>query len=222
MKYPSSGSCLLTSDPGSSRFYTIVDPARIGGRTPEEIAGILLASGVRLIQYRDKNASSRLLFENSQRLAGMVHAAGGTLIVNDRADIALAAGADGVHLGQTDLPVELGRRVVGEQLFIGVSTHNLEQVREADQSSADYLAFGPIFTTASKDNPDPVVGLEQLRMAREATAKPLVAIGGITLDRAWSVIEAGADSVAVIGDLLQADDIGRRALDFLRVLDPAL
>ncbi len=201
-----------------SRLYAIVDAPHTDGRTTIEIAEVLLQAGARLIQYRDKSASSRLLFENSQRLAKIVHAAGGTLVVNDRADVALAAGADGVHLGQADLPVELGRRVVGERLFIGLSTHNIGQVREADRSPADYLAFGPIFATASKDNPDPVVGLEGLRAARQATSKPLVAIGGITLERARLVIEAGADSVAVIGDLLQAEDVAWRAREFLRTL----
>lgn len=202
-----------------SRFYAIIDAAQAGERPVVEVAATLLDVGVRLIQFRDKRGSTRQLFEASRRLAELVRPAGAILVVNDRADVALAAGAEGVHLGQTDLPVELARQVLGAGKWVGLSTHSLEEVREADRSPADYVAFGPIFATASKDNPDPVVGLETLRAARQATGKPLVAIGGITLDRARSVIEAGADSVAVIGGLLGAEDLAERARDFLRVLE---
>ena len=144
--------------------------------------------------------------------------AGGVFIVNDRADVARAVDADGVHVGQDDLPVESARALVGPGKLIGYSTHVLEQVREADRSTADYIAFGPIFPTASKENPDAVVGLEGLAEARKATRKPLVAIGGITLENARAVIEAGADSVAVIRGLLGAADITQRAKDFLKEL----
>ncbi|MFB3920446.1 MAG: thiamine phosphate synthase [Terriglobia bacterium] len=200
------------------RFYAILDREQAGERSIVDLCDTLLRAGVRLIQYRDKKASSRELYESSLALAERVRSAGGTFIVNDRADVARAAGADGVHLGQDDLPVELGRRVLGEGKWVGFSTHRLDQVVEADRSSADYIAFGPIFSTQSKARPDPVVGLEGLRAARQATRKPLVAIGGITLDRAREVIEAGADSVAVIADLLRAPDVAARAKEFLRVL----
>jgi thiamine-phosphate pyrophosphorylase len=123
--------------------------------------------------------------------------------------------ADGVHVGQDDLPVESARALLGPGKLIGYSTHDLEQVREADSSSADYVAFGPIFATVSKENPDPVVGLGGLREARRATQKPLVAIGGITLENVRAVIEAGADSVAVIRALVGAPDITQSAADFL-------
>jgi thiamine-phosphate pyrophosphorylase len=136
-------------------------------------------------------------------------------MVNDRADVARATDADGVHLGQDDLPVEMARRVLAPDKWIGCSTHSVGQVVEADRSTADYIAFGPIFLTASKENPDPVVGLEGLREARRATGKPLVAIGGITLQNARELLAAGADSVAVIGDLLNAPDIRARAREFL-------
>jgi len=200
------------------RFYAILDPALIGGRGPAEVAASLLAAGVRLIQYRDKQASSRELFENSRILAQRVRDEGGIFIVNDRADVARAVDADGVHVGQEDLAVELARRVVGPGKWVGYSTHVLAQVRQADQSSADYIAFGPVFPTRSKEKPDPVVGLEGVREARQATRKPLVAIGGITLATAPTVIEAGADSVAVISDLLGAPDIAERAREYLQVL----
>ena len=200
------------------RFYAILDAEQAGDRPLVVLCDLLLAAGVRLIQYRDKKASSRELFETSRQIAERVRSAGGIFIVNDRADVAQAAGADGVHVGQEDLPVELARRVLEPGKYVGYSTHHLEQVVAADWSSADYIAFGPIFPTESKTRPDPVVGLEGLREARRATRKPLVAIGGITLGNVRDVMDAGADSVAVIGDLLRASDVGARAREFLTVL----
>ena len=129
------------------------------------------------------------------------------LILNDRADLAVLANFDGVHVGQGDLSPEDARRVVGTDRIVGVSTHTDEQVRIADQSCADYIAIGPVFATGTKLNPDPVVGLEGVRRARALTTKPLVAIGGITRDNARSVIDAGADSVAVISALFAPDEI---------------
>jgi len=138
------------------------------------------------------------------------------LIMNDRADLCLAAGFDGVHIGQDDLSPESVRRIIGPDRILGVSTHNPEQLREADRTSADYLAIGPVFATTSKEKPDPVVGLEGVRRARALTTKPLVAIGGITRKTAASVVEAGADSVAVISDLLR--EPRKSAEEFLRIL----
>jgi thiamine-phosphate pyrophosphorylase len=138
------------------------------------------------------------------------------LIMNDRADLCLAADFDGVHVGQEDLSPEAVRKIIGPERWLGVSTHNPEQIREADLTSADYLAIGPVFETSSKEKPDPVVGLEGVRRARELTRKPLVAIGGITRANAASVIEAGADSVAVISDLLR--EPRKSAEEFFRVL----
>jgi thiamine-phosphate pyrophosphorylase len=201
------------------RLYAIMDPAQTAGWPATEVCEAWLRAGIRLIQYRDKSSSSREIFETCSDLAERVHQAQGLFILNDRADIALAAGADGVHVGQDDFPVELARCVVGPGRLVGFSTHELGQVREADRSSADYIAFGPVFETRSKAKPDPVVGLEGVRAARQATAKPLVAIGGITVENARSVIEAGADAVAVIRGLVAVDDIARRASEFLRVLD---
>jgi len=138
------------------------------------------------------------------------------LIMNDRADLCLAAGFDGVHVGQEDLSPEAVRAIIGPDRWLGVSTHTPKQLREADLTSADYLAIGPVFATSSKENPDPVVGLEGVRRARSLTRKPLVAIGGITRGNAASVIEAGADSVAVISDLLR--EPRKSAEEFLRIL----
>lgn len=173
------------------RLYAIIDPAQGEGRSLVEMAAGLLAAGVRLIQLRDKYASSGELYKSAQQVAECVRKAGGIFIVNDRVDVARAMDADGVHLGQDDLPVESARALLGPGKLIGYSTHVLEQVREADCSTADYVAFGPIFPTSSKVNPDAVVGLVGLREARKATRKPLVAIGGIALENARAVIEAG-------------------------------
>jgi thiamine-phosphate pyrophosphorylase len=200
------------------RFYAIIDPARAGGRLPAAVARELLSAGVRLIQFRDKHASSRQLYEACAELKELLRDSGCSLIVNDRADVARAVDADGVHLGQDDLPVEMARRILAPDKTIGRSTHSVDQVIEADRSAADYIAYGPIFSTASKETPDPVVGLEGLRVARGATRKPLVAIGGITLQNASEVLTAGADSVAVIGDLFAGPDIRARAGAFLKVL----
>ena len=138
------------------------------------------------------------------------------LIMNDRADLCLAAGFDGVHVGNEDLSPESVRAIIGHERWLGVSTHNPEQVREADRTSADYVAIGPVFATSSKENPDPVVGLEGVRRVRALTGKPLVAIGGIRRANAASVIEAGADSVAVISDLSR--EPRKSAEEFFRVL----
>lgn len=137
------------------------------------------------------------------------------LIINDRADIAALVGVGGVHVGQQDLSVEDARRICGPDCWVGVSTHTLEQVREAAATSADYIAVGPIFPTSTKVNPDPVVGVDFVRRARELTRKPLVAIGGITAERAEEVYRAGADSLAVANDLLAAEAPARRAAEYL-------
>jgi thiamine-phosphate pyrophosphorylase len=175
----------------------------------------LVAGGVTLLQYRDKSGNARQMLEQAQelrrRLGGSVK-----LIMDDRADVCLAAGFDGVHLGQEDLSPAGAREVIGETLWMGVSTHNPEQVKEADRTSADYIAIGPVFSTTSKAKPDPVIGLDGVRDARALTRKPLVAIGGINRANCRAVIQAGADSVAVISDLMR--DPRKSAEDFLRIL----
>ena len=186
-----------------------------------EIAERLVGAGVELFQYRDKQGSARKIQETSaalvERLAVVAAAGGARLIVNDRADIAAIVGAGGVHVGQEDLPVEAARKICGGAVWVGVSTHNLEQLRAADATSADYIAVGPIFPTGTKVNPDPVVGLEFLRAARGITRKPLVAIGGITVESASDVYRAGADSVAVIRDLMAAEDPAGKAREYLAI-----
>jgi thiamine-phosphate pyrophosphorylase len=183
------------------------------------VSELLLAAGVKLIQYRAKRATSREILEISTQMAERTRSSRAIFIVNDRADIALATDSEGVHLGQDDLPPELARSILGPGKWIGYSTHFLTQVLEAEQTSADYVAFGPVFPTRSKDNPDPVVGLEGLRQARKATRKPLVAIGGITAENARAALEAGADSVAVISGLIGSDDVAARAKEFLKAVE---
>jgi thiamine-phosphate pyrophosphorylase len=202
------------------RLYVILDAGLI--RSPEkECAERLADAGVRLLQYRNKTAPVRQYLESSRELAQMLCPRGVTFFVNDRSDVAFLAGASGVHVGQEDLGVEQARGVVGADKLVGVSTHNLEQFERAAKSSADYIAVGPVFSTSSKANPDPVVGVEFIRKVRPLTEKPIVAIGGITLERAAAVIEAGADSVAVISGILNAIDPGERAKEYINTLEAA-
>ena len=185
------------------RLYAILDAACFPD-APAMFAAAeqLTAGGATLLQYRNKSANARQMLEDAGELKRRVGSRV-KLIMNDRADLALAAGFDGLHIGQDDLSPEAARRIIGPDRWLGVSTHNPEQIAEADKSDADYLAIGPVFPTTSKANPDPVLGLDGVRRARRLTRKPLVAIGGITRTNARSVIEAGADSVAVISDLIR-------------------
>jgi len=204
------------------RLYPIVDAACFSATEGLVVfADQLFAGGCTLLQYRNKNGNARVMLEQARELrrrsrAGVPAPHVPRLIMNDRADLCLMSEFDGVHVGQDDLSPESVRGIIGSGRWLGVSTHNPEQVQEADLTSADYLAIGPVFSTSSKDRPDPVVGLEGVRRARQLTRKPLVAIGGITRGNAASVIEAGADSVAVISDLLR--DPRKSAEEFFRVL----
>jgi thiamine-phosphate pyrophosphorylase len=195
-------------------LYAILDPSLIQ-QPAVTFAKTLSDAGVRLFQLRDKRASSRQIFAEASELASALAPLDARLILNDRPDIAAIVRAGGVHVGQEDLSVEATRRICGPQCWVGVSTHNLQQLREADGTSADYIAVGPVFPTATKENPDPVVGIDFLREARKLTRKPLVAIGGITVESAPDVFRAGADSVAVIRDLLLASDPAARAREYL-------
>jgi thiamine-phosphate pyrophosphorylase len=202
------------------RLYVILDAALL--TVPEtECAERLAAAGVRLLQYRNKQASARGLFESSKRLSSLLIPQGVKFVVNDRADVAFAAEASGVHVGQEDLRAEGARSVIGTGKLLGLSTHNLDQFKDAIATSADYVAVGPVFSTSTKANPDPVVGIELIRRVRLLTDKPIVAIGGITLQRAAEVIRAGADSVAVISDILLAPDPGKRARQYIELLEAA-
>jgi thiamine-phosphate pyrophosphorylase len=206
-------------------LYPIVDFSCFASRPDPATAVLqfareLMDSGATLIQYRDKLSSPQCVLSVARELRRITRNRA-TLIINDYPDLCLAAEAGGVHLGQDDLSPAAARRIFAgagkDQLWIGFSTHNMEQVREAESLPIDYLAVGPVFLTSSKANPDPVIGLDGVKQARRATSKPLVAIGGITRANCAQVREAGADAVAVISDLLESP--AKAVEDFLRILE---
>jgi thiamine-phosphate pyrophosphorylase len=202
--------------PPLPRLYAILDSSHFPDtealcRSASELA----AGGVTLLQYRNKTGNARQMLEQARDLKGRLGNSS-KLIMNDRADLCLAAEFDGVHVGQDDLSPEGARKVIGNSLWLGVSTHTPRQLAEADRTTANYRAIGPVFATGSKANPDPVIGLEGLRQVRGLTRKPLVAIGGITRANCREVIEAGADAVAVISDLLL--EPRKSAEEFFRIL----
>ena len=206
----------MPADFAMPRLYAIVDAACFGSDNAVAVfVRELVQSGVSLLQYRNKGGDARQMLRHARQLKAEA-GNGATLIMNDRSDLGLLAEFDGVHVGQDDLSPDSVRQLIGSEAWLGVSTHNPAQVAEADLTSANYIAVGPVFQTGSKANPDPVIGLEGVRRARSLTRKPLVAIGGITRANCREVISAGADSVAVISDLLP--DPRQSAGDFLRIL----
>lgn len=215
----------------TSRLYPILDVgalSRIADPRDNfaplmgEIARVFIDSDVSILQLRDKDSEPSLILSRAQEIVTARGPRKCELILNDRPDLALLAGFDGCHLGQQDLSVGSVRKILPAPKILGLSTHNSEQVEAGNHSDADYLAIGPIFATSSKQNPDPVLGLEEFRRLRKLTTKPVVAIGGITRGNARSVLDAGADSVAVIGDLYRgctaanfAEQIGQNIRDIL-------
>jgi thiamine-phosphate pyrophosphorylase len=187
------------------RVYPILDMESLDARAIalETAAAAFLEGGACILQIRHKRHWSRGFFASARGVARLCREAGATLIVNDRADFALLLGA-GLHVGQDDLPPRDARQLMGSDATIGFSSHNVAQLCAAGGEPVDYVALGPVFATASKLNPDPVTGIEEIRRCRALVDKPLVAIGGITLDNALEVLRAGVDSVAVIGGLLPA------------------
>lgn len=177
-----------------------------------------IAAGVRLFQYRNKNGSRKEVYRVSYELADMVKRSGGVFIVNDHADIAKAVDADGVHLGQDDLPLHYGRKIMGGDKLIGISTHSVEQAREAESAGADYIGFGPLFPTTTKEA-GPHQGIEKLRLVRNAVKVPVLAIGGIALDTIDEAMRSGADGVAVIKSVLSAPDPGAVARDLIKSIN---
>jgi thiamine-phosphate pyrophosphorylase len=205
--------------PGShgllSGLYVILDPSIHPDRSLADILTEAAMAGARLFQYRNKSVSMKDAYAEALILRKVALDVGGTFIVNDRCDLALAVDADGVHLGQEDLPLDLARKVMGPEKLIGISTHNPRQVQEANAGKADYLGFGPIFIPGSKQDHDPVVGLEGLYAIRELTRLPVFAIGGIQIDQAGEAIRAGANGVAVISAILKASDVAHAVKLFL-------
>ena len=190
-----------------SGLYIILDPSIYPARPLVEVLTIAAEAGAFLFQYRNKSAAMKDAYVEALALRQAAAKAGVLFIVNDRCDLALAVDADGVHLGQEDLPLDLARKVMGQDKLIGISTHNPDQVREAAAGRPDYLGFGPIFKPGSKQDHDPVVGLEGLHAIRRLTSLPIFAIGGIQIEQAGEVMRAGANGVAVISAILKATDI---------------
>ncbi len=196
-------------------LYLILDPSACPACSLVDMLKEAAEAGVRLFQYRDKRASMRDAYHLATALRRAASDASALFIVNDRCDLALAVDADGVHLGQTDLPLAEARKLLGEDKIIGISTHTPDQVREATAGKPDYLGVGPIFATGTKKDHEPVIGVEGLWAVRSLTTLPLFAIGGITLDSVEPVIQAGADGVAVISAILSASDRSRAIHDFM-------
>lgn len=192
------------------KLYAIADTSALARRNLDLLATVeaFLEGGVKLLQIRHKGHFPRSLYEQCQRIASICRQEGTQLVIDDRADIAMLLDC-GLHVGQTDLPPETARALIGEARLLGFSTHNAQQLAHGDRQPVDYLAIGPVFATGSKEHPDPVIGLEALPSLRRLTSKPLVAIGGITLENAPFVIAAGVDSVAVISGLLPEDATSR-------------
>jgi len=195
-----------------SHFYAIVDPA--GGHEPVSLAHTMLDAGARIMQLRLKDAPGRDFLAAARAIAEMCRIRGAILIVNDRVDIAILAGAHGVHLGQQDLPLEAARRIAGPNQIIGISTHTLDQARAAEKGGADYIGFGPMYSGGLK-NIAAGMGLDNLRAIRAAVKIPIVAIGGITEARVAETLAAGADAVAIITDVVNAPDIGAKVRSIL-------
>ncbi|MDO8547116.1 MAG: thiamine phosphate synthase [Nitrospirales bacterium] len=202
-----------------SGLYLILDPAVAGSRSLADIVSMALDAGVRLFQLRMKTSETRKLYEMAAVLCSLVQKGGGTFIVNDRVDVAKVIGADGAHLGQEDLPLADARAILGPGRLIGISTHNLAQAVEAEAGGADYIGFGPVFPTATKENPDPVVGVDGLREVRARVRIPVVAIGGITPKNAGDVRAAGADGIAVVSAVLAAADPQAAIAELLRAIE---
>ncbi len=195
-----------------SHFYAMIDPA--GGHEPVLLAETMLDAGARIMQLRLKDAPGRDFLAAARAIAEMCRKRGATLIVNDRVDIAILAGADGVHLGQTDLPLDAARRIIGHDRMIGISTHNVEQARAAEDGGANYIGFGPMYPGGLRNNAAGK-GLEELRAIRAAIKIPIVVIGGITEARVAETLAADADAVAIITDVVNAPDIGAKVRSIL-------
>ncbi|MEQ1657116.1 MAG: thiamine phosphate synthase [Nitrospira sp.] len=204
-----------------SDLYLILDPSVSPEKPLIEALTQAARAGVKVFQYRNKTAAMKEAYAEALPLRKLAAELDVLFIVNDRCDLALAVDADGVHLGQGDLPLDLARKVMGPDKLIGISTHNPDQVSAASEGKPDYLGFGPIFKPGSKQDHDPVVGIEGLRAIRALTSLPIFAIGGITVENVRDVMKAGANGVAVISAILKAPDITQAVRDFLAQMPAA-
>jgi thiamine-phosphate pyrophosphorylase len=194
--------------------YAIFDPEQTKGRSPDVVLRELLVGGAKMLQVRAKNLTPRDFLGLAKQARKLTRASACDLIVNDRADIALACGADGVHLGQEDLPLGPARKLM-EKKIIGISTHDVEQARAAERGGADYIGFGPVFGTSTKDTGYSARGIDMLRQIRASVSLPIVAIGGITEVNVAEVWNSGADAAAIISDILRADDVAAKFRNIL-------
>jgi thiamine-phosphate diphosphorylase len=199
-------------------LYVITRENPAKGRTHLDVARAALEAGASVIQLRDKTASSRRLLETAEAIRLLARQAGALFIINDRLDIALTSQADGVHLGDEDLPIEKARRLAGKKLIIGASAGTPQEAIQAEQAGADYLGVGCIFPTSSKEDAGPPVGVERIRQIKSVTTLPIIAIGGINAENARFAIEAGADGVAVISYISEAEDMAKAARNLIRLI----
>ncbi len=198
-----------------SGLYVILDPSVSSNSPLSDVLTQSAQAGAKIFQYRNKTASMKEAYEEALPLRKTAAELGALFIVNDRCDLALAVDADGAHLGQEDLPYADARKVLGSDKWIGLSTHNADQVREAEQLKPDYIGFGPIFKPGSKQDHDPVVGIDGLRAIRSLTSLPVFAIGGIHAEQVGEVMRAGANGIAVVSAILKAPDISHAVKAFL-------
>jgi len=196
----------------------VITDEKISGRRHREVAAGALDGGAPMIQLREKGGDLRVLVEEGRAILELCRRRGGCFIVNDRLDLALAVEADGVHLGQEDVPASLARRLLKPGMLLGVSTHSVEEARAAEAAGADYIGFGPVFPTGTKTASRPAVGVEGIRAVRAAVRIPILAIGGMTLERLPDVIRAGANGVAVVSAIVGARDIRQATRTFLHLL----
>ncbi|HAA03755.1 MAG TPA: thiamine phosphate synthase [Syntrophobacteraceae bacterium] len=201
--------------------YLVTDPVLVGPRSLIEVVAAAIRGGVTMVQYRDKNASTRVMAETASGLVSLCHRMGAMFVVNDRIDVALAVDADGVHLGQDDMPVATARRLLGPNKLLGVSVHNRDEIRQAEHDGADHVSLSPVFATATKADHQPPLDLEGVRTLSRTSHLPVIAIGGIHAGNAADVIRAGARGICVVSAIISAPDPERAALDLCRTVAEA-
>jgi len=204
---------------GKTRIYPLTDHKHLQGKTVSDRIGEAVQSGVQMIQLRDKRETMGNLFSEAIKIRSITREHNTLFIVNDRVDLAMLCDADGVHLGQEDLPVEEARKILGDSKIIGISTHSIDEVRQACETSADYLAFGPVYATSTKENHTPLQNISELNRAAQLVDRPLFAIGGITLDRLEEVFSTGTTGVAVISDIFSHNDAGARINEYQNIIE---
>ena len=202
-----------------SGVYLVTDAGLSRGRPAQEVVEAALRGGVTVVQYREKSAGTRAMIEEARELRKLCAAAGVPFIVNDRVDVALAVDADGVHVGQDDMPAALARRLIGDKKILGVSAGKAEEARRAVADGADYIGASPVFATPTKPDAPPAMGAEGLRRLAGAVSVPVVAIGGMNVENAQSIMAAGASGIAVVSAIVAADDVERAARAILSAME---